>query len=221
MHRKNVLFAQEGLTSFERLSKAVATLDAEFVSCAAKDLPAFADGVDLVVFNVDSSRAEKLDELEKTLSQIGVGTCFLVVEEDALRTLRMPSHMSVDFCLASAGEDEIAVRLRHLLWPGEETSSADFVTVGSMTINLSTYQVQVDGQPVDFTYLEYALLAFLVTHPGHAYSRDALLRRVWGFEYYGGSRTVDVHVRRVRSKLGSDLASRLETVRGVGYMWSM
>ena len=66
---------------------------------------------------------------------------------------------------------------------------------------------------------EDALLAFLVTHPGHAYSRDALLSRVWGFDYYGGSRTVDVHVRRVRGKLGSELAMHLRTVRGVGYMW--
>ena len=68
--------------------------------------------------------------------------------------------------------------------------------------------------------LLYALLAFLVTHPGRTYSRDALLRRVWGFDYYGGSRTVDVHVRRVRAKLGPELAQHLETVRGVGYLWS-
>ena len=82
------------------------------------------------------------------------------------------------------------------------------------------YPVKVNGEPLDFTYLEYALLAFLVTHPGRTYSRDALLRRVWGFDYYGGSRTVDVHVRRVRAKLGPELAQRLETVRGVGYLWS-
>ena len=65
-----------------------------------------------------------------------------------------------------------------------------------------------------------ATFAFLVTHPGRTYSRDALLRRVWGFDYYGGSRTVDVHVRRVRAKLGPELAQRLETVRGVGYLWN-
>ena len=109
--------------------------------------------------------------------------------------------------------------MRHLLWPGEEMANSDFITVDSMVINLSTYQVLVDGSPVDFTYLEYALLAFLVTHSGHVYSRDALLSRVWGFDYFGGSRTVDVHVRRVRSKLGNDLAAHLRTVRGVGYMW--
>ena len=65
-----------------------------------------------------------------------------------------------------------------------------------------------------------ALLAFLATHPGRTYSRDALLRHVWGFDYYGGSRTVDVHVRRIRAKLGPELAQHLETVRGVGYLWN-
>jgi DNA-binding response OmpR family regulator len=89
-----------------------------------------------------------------------------------------------------------------------------------MTLNLATYQVLVGGEPVDFTYLEYALLSFLVRHPGHTFSRDSLLQHVWGFDYYGGSRTVDVHVRRIRAKLGAELAQHLETVRGVGYLWS-
>jgi DNA-binding response OmpR family regulator len=67
--------------------------------------------------------------------------------------------------------------------------------------------------------MEYALFTFLVTHPGRAYGRDALLRRVWGTDYYGGSRTVDVHVRRIRAKIGAELSERLETVRNVGYLW--
>ena len=67
--------------------------------------------------------------------------------------------------------------------------------------------------------MEYALLAFLVKHPDHTFSRDTLLQNVWGFDYYGGSRTVDVHVRRIRAKLGPKLAQYLETVRGVGYLW--
>ena len=120
-----------------------------------------------------------------------------------------------------ASPDECSERLRQLLWPGNESSTSDYIAVDAMTINLATYQVKVNGEPLDLTYLEYALLAFLVTHPGRTYSRDALLRRVWGFDYYGGSRTVDVHVRSVRAKLGPDLAQRLETVRGVGYLWSM
>lgn len=76
------------------------------------------------------------------------------------------------------------------------------------------------GEPLDFTYLEYALLAFLVTHPGRTYSRDALLRRVWGFDYYGGSRHRR-RARQARSRKARPRASQhLETVRGVGYLWS-
>src|ERR671916_324436 len=93
----------------------------------------------------------------------------------------------------------------------------DAVRVGTLEINLATYQVAVDGRPIDFTYMEYELLKFLATHPGRVFSREALLSRVWGFDYYGGARPVDVHVRRPRGKLGAEHAGRIKTVRSVGY----
>jgi DNA-binding response OmpR family regulator len=93
----------------------------------------------------------------------------------------------------------------------------ELVRVGTLELNLATYQVAVDGRPIDFTYMEYELLKFLATHPGRVFSREALLSRVWGFDYYGGARTVDVHVRRVRAKLGTEHAGRIKTVRSVGY----
>lgn len=95
----------------------------------------------------------------------------------------------------------------------------DLVVCGTLEVNLATYQVAIDGQPVDFTFMEYELLKFLVTHPGRVFSREALLSRVWGYDYYGGARTVDVHVRRVRAKLGHEHAQRIKTVRSVGYRW--
>lgn len=143
-----------------------------------------------------------------------------VIDVDAISEVRFPVHISADFVARDASVGEYLARTRQLLWPGEEAASSDFVRVEDMTVNLATYQVDIAGEPVDLTYLEYALLAFLVTHPGRTYGRDALLRRVWGLDYYGGSRTVDVHVRRIRSKLGPVLAHHLETVRGVGYLWN-
>lgn len=95
----------------------------------------------------------------------------------------------------------------------------DVVSCGSLEVNLATYQVTIAGRPVDFTYMEYELLKFLVTHPGRVFSREALLSRVWGYDYYGGARTVDVHVRRLRAKLGQEHAGRIKTVRSVGYRW--
>ena len=95
----------------------------------------------------------------------------------------------------------------------------DVVRLGTLEIDLATYVVTIDGRPVDFTYMEYELLKFLATHPNRAFSRESLLSRVWGYDYYGGARTVDVHVRRVRAKLGQEHAERLKTVRSVGYRW--
>jgi DNA-binding response OmpR family regulator len=95
----------------------------------------------------------------------------------------------------------------------------DVVRVGGLEVDLATYQVTVEGRPADLTYMEYELLKFLVTHPRRAFSREALLSAVWGYDYYGGARTVDVHVRRVRAKLGTEYAARIKTVRSVGYRW--
>jgi DNA-binding response OmpR family regulator len=104
-------------------------------------------------------------------------------------------------------------RARRRVHAGQEN---DVVRVGSLEINLATYQVSIGGEPVDFAYMEYELLKFLATHPGRVFSREALLSRVWGYDYYGGARTVDVHIRRVRAKLGSE-HGRIQTVRSVGY----
>jgi two-component system, OmpR family, alkaline phosphatase synthesis response regulator PhoP len=106
------------------------------------------------------------------------------------------------------------VRARQQVGGGIE---AQAVRVGTLEVDLATYKVSVDGEPVDFAFKEYELLRFLITHPGRVFSREALLNRVWGYDYYGGARTVDVHVRRLRAKLGSEHAARIQTVRGVGY----
>ena len=115
--------------------------------------------------------------------------------------------------------DELQARIARARRAVNGIDHDDIVRVGSLEMNLATYQVAIDGRPVDFTYMEYELLKFLVTHPRRVFSREALLNRVWGYDYYGGARTVDVHVRRVRAKLGSEHASRIKTVRSVGYRW--
>lgn len=97
-------------------------------------------------------------------------------------------------------------------------SSDEVVRVGEdLEIDLATYQVTIAGEPIDFTYTEYELLRFLATRPRRVFTREALLTSVWGYDYFGGERTVDVHVRRVRAKLGPRHEHRLKTVRSVGY----
>jgi DNA-binding response OmpR family regulator len=224
MHRRNVLVVGRQPEFIQKLKTLLSSMDVDFriatvsAPVAIQECPDFE--LDLIALDGDTETLASLAKIEEDLFEADAPSLFIVVPPESLGTLRLPVRLPLDFVTRTAPDIEYQVRLHHLLWPGEEAGSADFLRVGSLTLNLATYQVKVDGATLDLTYLEYALLAFLVTHPGRTYSRDALLRRVWGFEYYGGSRTVDVHVRRVRSKLGPELAQHLETIRGVGYLWN-
>ncbi len=122
-----------------------------------------------------------------------------------------------DFCLSPFHPAELEARLRHLLAGDAVAPSADIVEYGVLTLNLETYQAAIAGRPLDMTYMEYELLKFLAQNPGKVFTREILLSRVWGYEYYGGARTVDVHVRRLRAKLGEEHAGLIQTVRSVGY----
>lgn len=221
--RKKVIFIADSLDNAHKFQVILSKLDVDVAAGSSlqfKNLLKHNPNYDLVIYELMGEALQNLAQIEQTLVDDGGSPMLLIVEQEALPGFRLPIQIHSDFVVHGASMEECSLRVRQLLWPGNETSSSDFISVDGMTINLATYQVTVGGAPVDFTYLEYALLAFLVTHPGRTYSRDALLRRVWGFDYYGGSRTVDVHVRRVRAKLGPDLAQRLETVRGVGYLWN-
>jgi DNA-binding response OmpR family regulator len=123
-----------------------------------------------------------------------------------------------DFCLTPFHPTEFEARVRHLLWKvGGGTALHDLVEYAELALNLETYQASIAGRPIDLTYMEYELLKFLAQNPGKVFTREMLLSRVWGYEYYGGARTVDVHVRRLRAKLGEEHAGLIQTVRSVGY----
>lgn len=124
-----------------------------------------------------------------------------------------------DFCLSPFHPAEFEARLRHLLWAGGDggPTGSDLVAYGDLVLNLETYQATIAHRPLDLTYMEYELLKFLAQNPGRVFTREILLSRVWGYEYYGGARTVDVHIRRLRAKLGEEHAGLIATVRSVGY----
>lgn len=119
------------------------------------------------------------------------------------------------------GPAELRMRIARARKQAHGVGADDVVRAGTLELDLATYQVTIDGRPVDFTYTEYELLRFLATHPNRVFSREALLTSVWGYDYYGGARTVDVHVRRVRAKLGAEHAQRLKTIRSVGYRFEI
>jgi DNA-binding response OmpR family regulator len=222
MHMKRVLIVSDDAHTRAWVAQAVSSLDVRATECAPGEMQKqLLDGeISLVV--LDGGRSpDALGQLVEHAASGGIDLRLLVlIEPEALHALRLPVRVQSDFLVRGASSDELQVRVRTLLWPGEEVTKQELIRVDDLTLNLATYQATLHGDPIDFTYLEYALFAFLVTHPGRTYSREVLLRRVWGSDYYGGSRTVDVHIRRIRAKVGAELSRRLETVRNVGYLWN-
>jgi DNA-binding response OmpR family regulator len=141
----------------------------------------------------------------------------LLVSGAQLPDLELREDLFDDFALTPFQPPELEARIKHLFWRTGRGTRPELVEYGPLVLNLETYQAALTGRPLDLTYMEYELLKFLATHPGKVFTRETLLSRVWGYEYYGGARTVDVHVRRLRAKLGEEHASLISTVRSVGY----
>jgi two-component system alkaline phosphatase synthesis response regulator PhoP len=125
-----------------------------------------------------------------------------------------------DLILSPYRLSELAARLRLIQWRTERAQSPDVVRAGSLAINPVTYQVAIEGRPVELTLKEYQLLLFFTRNAGRVFTREELLNHVWGDYYFGGTRTVDVHVRRLREKT-EDAGELIETVRGVGYRFAV
>ncbi len=124
-----------------------------------------------------------------------------------------------DFVVAPVDEDELRLRVGRLLALNRDADGPEVLRCGGLEIDVERYKVTVQGDVVDLTYKEYELLRFLASNPGKPFTREALLNQVWGYDYYGGSRTVDVHVRRIRAKIERH-EPFVETVRNVGYRFT-
>ena len=149
--------------------------------------------------------------------ELPVTRIIVLVSGAQLADLEMRDDLFDDFCLAPIHPRELDSRLRHLFYTELSVSRESLIEYGGLVLNTETYQATFSGNPLDLTYMEYELLKFLAQNPGKVFSREILLSRVWGYEYYGGARTVDVHIRRLRAKLGEEHANLIETVRSVGY----
>jgi DNA-binding response OmpR family regulator len=125
-----------------------------------------------------------------------------------------------DVILSTAGPAEADARIRLVIDRLAKDSSVSKIQASGVTIDEASYSAKVHGRPLDLTFKEFELLRFLATHPSRVFTREQLLSEVWGYDYFGGTRTVDVHVRRLRAKLG-DLESLIGTVRNVGYRFNV
>lgn len=143
---------------------------------------------------------------------------FVVLTEGGLVALTAEWGVD-DVLLDSAGPAEVDARLRLALGRQQESGPADpsVVRAGELTIDEGSYTCRLRGRALDLTFKEFELLKYLAQHPGRVYTRAQLLQEVWGYDYYGGTRTVDVHVRRLRAKLGTEHEQLIGTVRHVGY----
>ena len=169
--RKTVIFIADSLDNAHKFQQVLSGLDVDVAAGSSvqfKKLLSQHPSYDLVIYEARADALATLSQVESVLLEDGSASLLVIVNEAQLPEFRLPVQVKSDFVVHGAGSEECAARIRQLLWPGNESTSTDFVTVDNMTINLATYQVTVGGEPLDFTYLEYALLAFLVTHPGRA-----------------------------------------------------
>ncbi|MDT4938229.1 MAG: hypothetical protein QOG80_1900 [Pseudonocardiales bacterium] len=154
----------------------------------------------------------------RVLAAVGSVPVIAVLTEGGL--IAMSAEWPIDdIVLDTAGPAELDARLR--LAVDRRASRADAtpeqVDIGDLTIDETTYSARLSGSSLDLTYKEFELLKFLAQHPGRVFTRSHLVQEVWGYDYFGGTRTVDVHVRRLRAKLGAEHEAMIGTVRNVGY----
>ena len=157
----------------------------------------------------------------RMLRTTGIATPLLAVVTDGGLVALTAEWGLDDVLLATAGPAEVDARLR--LAVGRATAPAanepadEVIRSGDLAIDEATYQARIKGRPLDLTFKEFELLKYLAQHPGRVFTREQLLQEVWGYDYFGGTRTVDVHVRRLRAKLGPEHEALVGTVRNVGY----
>ena len=162
---------------------------------------------------------ELADEPMRRLRQIGdltnaTGVPVLVVADPAQFPLIEQASGVTDFIANPPDASEMGVRIRRVM---KQHASDEVLVFQDLELNPLTYQATLDGSPLDLTFMEYELLRFFIENRARVWTREQLLSKVWGYDYYGGARTVDVHVRRLRAKVGEERAAWITTVRSVGY----
>ena len=171
------------------------------------------DTVELLIVVPDTSPVR----LAQILNRVQHQDLPLLVITDEMTALNLDFSLGInDFIITPYSLRELEARLRLSLWNDDRPIDEHTIKIEELTINTIRYEVRVKGALIELTLKEYELIKHLVSHQGRVFTRSDLLDSIWGYDYYGGMRTVDVHIRRLRSKLG-DTGNAIATVRGVGY----
>jgi hypothetical protein len=213
MYRVSLLYRTEGASYLER-DLAGLGIEVEASSLADADTALAGPACDAIIAEAPA----QLDEARRLIESPARGArpLLLLLRPDQLASVD-PSWPVDDFVVLPVAAEELALRLRRVLWRRTGIDAGNAVRSGGLLVDLANYKVFVDDQPINLTYKEFELLRFLMTNRGKVFTREALLNRVWGYEYFGGARTVDVHIRRLRSKIETGSTVYIETVRNVGY----
>jgi DNA-binding response OmpR family regulator len=172
---------------------------------------------DILLFEMDEQLPDpEIWRLIQRLKQGRPLPVIVLVHGEMLESL--DGHLDIDdFITNPYDARELVLRINRLLHRNGNTGSNELINIDGLVIDLAKCEVTVEGRVVELTFKEYELLKLLASNRGRVYTREALLNRVWGYDYYGGDRTVDVHVRRLRSKIEDVKHTFIETVRNIGY----
>lgn len=174
---------------------------------------------DLIIIDGRHDLAEARNNC-RLVQATGVSVALLLVLSIGGMSIVTADWGAGDVVLTDAAPAEVEARIRLLMSGAGQDDALDAAaefSAGELTMDVGGYTARLRGMPLDLTYKEFELLKYLMQHPGRVFTRDQLLQDVWGFDYYGGTRTVDVHVRRLRAKLGAEHEQLIGTVRNVGY----
>ena len=174
---------------------------------------------DLVLVEMDGHSANSRRELSQRIKQERHLPIIALVSKETLDNLDVNDvNLNIDdFVIKPCDVSELALRVRRLLQKSSNRDSGKVIKCGDLVIDLAKCEVSVGDRLIVLTFREYELLKFLASNKGRVFSREALLNKVWGYDYYGGDRTVDVHIRRLRSKIEDSTHTFIETVRNIGY----
>ena len=184
----------------------------------AEEIP-LEEAPDLVVVDLAAMPLEDLSAFLQRCKEAQIPVLALVSQENS--SLVDPTIPVEDLIYTPIRDNELRSRVRRILWRTGSWDSGQVIRVGDLVIDQERYEIAVAGRRVILTFKEYQLLCLLATNPGRVYTREALLSRVWGYDYFGGTRTVDVHIRRLRSKVEDATHLFIETVRNVGYRFRL
>ena len=203
----------EALPALGLLSHAVKTIPAAPAALVA------APPADLLLIDARQDLASA-KSLCKILTTTGIAAPLLIILTEGGLTAVSADWGVDDVILHTAGPAEVDARIRLALGRSAQEHVSTKIQTSGVTIDEASYAAKAHGRPLDLTYKEFELLRFFASHPSRVFTREQLLSEVWGYDYFGGTRTVDVHVRRLRAKLG-DLESLIGTVRNVGYRFNV